>query len=169
MVNFFFDGWEPVLRVLVVGSLGYLALVVLLRSSGKRTLAQMSAFDFIITVAIGASFGRVLTARTVPLVEAVVAFALLIALQVVVSNLQLRSTWFRSALTGDPTLLYHRGEIQAAALRRVRLTESALHVAARQHGAGSLDEVAAIVLEPTGSLSVIGSSRVGDGGALPQD
>jgi len=169
MVNFFFDGWEPVLRVLVVGTLGYVALVVLLRSSGTRTLAQMSSFDFIITVAIGASFGRVLTARTVPLAEAVGAFALLITLQVVVSNLQMRSTWFRSVMTGDPTLLYHRGQIQTSALRRVRLTESALHAAARQHGAGSLDDVAAIVLEPTGSLSVIGSTSIGDGGSLPQD
>lgn len=61
-VSFLFGGWAPVLRVLVVGTLGYLALVAMLRWSTKRTLVQMSAFDFIITVALGASFGRILTA-----------------------------------------------------------------------------------------------------------
>ncbi|MFI7742547.1 hypothetical protein [Kocuria rhizosphaericola] len=38
----------------------------------------MNSFDFVITVAIGATFGRVLTARSIPLLEAVTAFALLV-------------------------------------------------------------------------------------------
>lgn len=155
MVNFFFDGWEPIVRTLVVGTLAYAALVVLLRASGKRTLAQMNSFDFVVTVAIGASFGRVLTARSVPLAEAVTAFALLVALQLVVTTAQLRSPWFARVVTADPTLLLHDGEVQRAALRRSRLTEDQLRAAARQHGAASLDDVSVIVLEPDGRLSVI--------------
>lgn len=169
MVNFFFDGWEPVLRVLVVGTLAYVALVVLLRTSGKRTLAEMNSFDFVITVAIGASFGRVLTARAIPLAEAVAAFALLVGLQLLVTSVQLRSPWFRSVVTADPTLLYHQGRIHSSALRRVRLTEDQLRSTVRQHGAGSLDQVAAIVMEADGKLSVIRSPDVGDAGALPRD
>ena len=34
MVNLFFDGWEPIVRILVVGTSGYFALVFLLRASG---------------------------------------------------------------------------------------------------------------------------------------
>ncbi|CAN5815308.1 hypothetical protein BH23GEM7_BH23GEM7_39940 [soil metagenome] len=77
-VTFFFGGWEPMLRIVVVGTLGYIALLLLLRLAGKRTLAQMNAFDFVVTVAIGASFGRILTARSVALAEAVAAFTLLV-------------------------------------------------------------------------------------------
>jgi uncharacterized membrane protein YcaP (DUF421 family) len=166
MVNFFFDGWEPIARIVVVGTLGYLALVLLLRVSGKRTLAQMNGFDFVITVAIGASFGRVLTTRAVPLAEAVTAFAVLVCLQFVMSGLQLRSRWFSSVVTAYPTLLFYRGELRASALRRVRLTEDELRAEVRRHGAGTLEEVAAIVMEPDGSLSVIKAADLGDGGAL---
>ena len=166
MVNFFFDEWEPIVRILVVGTLGYFALVVLLRASGKRTLAQMNSFDFVITVAIGASFGRVLTARSIPLAEAVTAFALLMILQFVVSSLQLRSRWFASVITADPTLLYYRGRVRTSSLRRVRLTEDELRATVRQHGAGTLDDVAAIVMESDGTLSVIRSANLGDGGAM---
>lgn len=70
MVHFFFNGWQPIVRIVVVGTLGYVTLILLLRVSGKRTLAQLNSFDFIITVALGASFGRILTARTVALAEA---------------------------------------------------------------------------------------------------
>ena len=41
----FFDGWTGLLRVLVVGTLAYAALVLLLRVTGKRTLSKMNAFD----------------------------------------------------------------------------------------------------------------------------
>lgn len=167
MVNFFFDGWAPVGRILVVGTLAYTALVVLLRVSGKRTLSRMNSFDFVITVAIGATFGRILTARSIPLLEAVTAFALLIGLQYLVARLQVRSRRFSRALTAEPTLLVHRGRILHDALRRERLTEAELEGAVRKHGLGSLQEAAAVVLEDDGRLSVIGGNATGDGGILP--
>ncbi len=45
----FFNGWESLLRTLVVGVLAYISLVLSLRISGKRTLAKMNAFDLIVT------------------------------------------------------------------------------------------------------------------------
>lgn len=166
-MNFFFDGWEPVARILVVGTLGYTALVLLLRVSGKRTLAQMNSVDFVITVAIGASFGRILTAREVSVLEAVAAFVLLITLQHVVATLQLHSRRFNRLVTAEPTLLLHRGEVLHHALRRARITEKELGGAVRKHGLGSLQETEAVVSESDGTLSVVAPDRAGDGGVLP--
>jgi len=90
-VNFFFAGWEPILRILVVGVAMCVALVVFLRISGSRTLSTMHVFDVIITVAIGSSFGRARTASGVALAEALVAVVLLIGLQYAVARFQTRS------------------------------------------------------------------------------
>ncbi|WP_222845009.1 DUF421 domain-containing protein [Kocuria sp. CNJ-770] len=169
MVNILFDGWEPVARIVVVGTLAYTALVVLLRVSGKRTLSRMNSFDFVITVAIGATFGRVLTTRSVPLVEAVTAFALLITLQYVVTSLQIRSKRFSRLVTAEPTLLLYQGRVLHDALRAERLTEKELDGAVRKHGMGSLQEAEAVVLEADGRLSVIGPDNAGDGAILPHD
>ena len=133
-VTFFFVGWPAIARILVVGPLAYVALILLLRISGKRTLAQMNAFDFLITVALGASFGRILTARSVALGEALTAFTLLVILQYGVTWLQVRSQRFAHAITAPPTLLYFRGRILHDALRRERLTEAELMSAVRQQG-----------------------------------
>lgn len=167
MVNILFDGWEPVARIVVVGTLAYTALVVLLRVSGKRTLSRMNSFDFVITVAIGATFGRVLTTRSVPLAEAVTAFALLITLQYVVTSLQIRSKRFSRLVTAEPTLLLYQGRVLHDALRAERLTEKELDGAVRKHGMGSLQEAEAVVLEADGRLSVIGPDSAGDGAILP--
>jgi uncharacterized membrane protein YcaP (DUF421 family) len=73
----FFDSWFGLLRVVVVGTLAYVALVVLLRASGKRTLAKLNAFDLIVTVALGSTLATVLLSKSVALLEGLVAFILL--------------------------------------------------------------------------------------------
>lgn len=166
MVNVWFDGWQAIVRILVVGTLGYGALVVLLRVSGKRTLAQMNSFDFVLTVAVGATFGRVMTARSVSLAEAVTAFALLIGLQYVVTLLQVHSRFVAKAVTAAPTMVAYDGQAIADALRRQRLTEQELLAAVRKHGYGDLAGTAAVIMETDGQLTVLGPQRVGDRSAL---
>ncbi len=51
----FYDNLSGLLRVLVVGPLAYVWLIATLRITGKRTLAQLNAFDFIVTVAFGST------------------------------------------------------------------------------------------------------------------
>lgn len=163
-VVYFFGGWDPIGRILVVGTLTYVALVVILRISGSRSLASMNAFDFIVSVAIGAVFGRTLTAKGVALAEAVTALALLVALQYTVAWLQTRWTFFMGIITNPPALLYYRGEFLREAMRRQRVTEAEVQGAARKKQLGSMEDVEAVVLESSGEFSVIES--LGDGSAL---
>ena len=163
-VIFWFGGWPPIIRILVVGALMYVALVILLRLSGSRTLASMNVFDFIVTVAIGAAFGRTLTTRAVALVEALTAFALLVGLQFSVAWAQTRWTQLMGIVTNPPALLYFRGEFLRKAMRQQRVTEALLRAAVRKEHLGSMNEVEAIVLESSGEFSVIRS--IGDGSAL---
>jgi hypothetical protein len=65
----FYDDWQGLIRVVVVGSAAYTALIVLLRVSGKRTLAKLNAFDFIVTVTLGSTLATVLLSSTVALAE----------------------------------------------------------------------------------------------------
>lgn len=158
-VIYFFSSWEPVGRILVVGTAMYASLVLLLRISGNRTLATLNTFDFIVTVAVGSAFGRALTAKNVALVEAVVAFALLIVLEFVLAWLQSRWPSFTSVMRNSPTLLFFRGEFQQESMRRKMVTEKELREAARKKSFASLDEIEAIVLESNGDFSVIGAGQ----------
>ncbi|WNB84329.1 DUF421 domain-containing protein [Cellulomonas sp. ATA003] len=140
--------------------------MLLLRGTGPRNMAKMTPFDFVITVTLGSAFGRVLTASEVSLAEALVTFTLLIALQWVFATG--RARWPAIARLLDPgaTLLYHDGQPMERALRRHRMVESDLHSAAREKGFGSLDEVAAVILQADGTFAVISTDKMGDGASL---
>ncbi|MEO1764122.1 MAG: DUF421 domain-containing protein, partial [Cyanobacteria bacterium J06629_18] len=48
-----FNSWDTLQHTLIVGTLGYVATIILLRVSGKRTLSKWNSFDFIVTIAFG--------------------------------------------------------------------------------------------------------------------
>ncbi|MDQ1254567.1 MAG: hypothetical protein QG646_3837 [Euryarchaeota archaeon] len=90
-MGLFFNSWNDLVRVLVLGILGYISLVLLLIVSGNRTLSKLNAFDFVITIALGSTFGSLLLNKSVALVEGVTTFAVLIGLQYTVSWITIRS------------------------------------------------------------------------------
>lgn len=151
----FFDNWMGLLRVLVVGTLAYAALVVLLRATGKRTLSKMNAFDLVVTVALGSTLATVLLSKDVALAEGIVAFTLLVLLQYAITWLSVRSERVRALVKAEPCLLLRDGHFLHGAMRRERVTEDEVQAAARAQGIASLDEVAMAVLETDGSFSVM--------------
>ncbi len=151
----FFDNWMGLLRVVIIGTLAYTALVLLLRVTGKRTLSKMNAFDLVVTVALGSTLATVLLSKDVALAEGLVAFTLLVLLQYAITWLSVRSDRVRSLVKAEPCLLLRDGHFLHEAMRRERVTEDEVQAAARAQGIASLDDVAAAVLETDGSLSVI--------------
>lgn len=150
----FFDNWDGLVRVVVVGVCAYVALLLLLRASGKRTLAKLNAFDFVVTVALGSTLATVLLSSEVALAEGVLAMAVLVALQFLVAWLSVRSRRVEGLVKSEPTLLYRSGFLHGS-MRRMRVTEDEIRQAARATGKSGLDEVTAVVLETDGSLSIL--------------
>ncbi|ACI97472.1 DUF421 domain-containing protein [Rhodospirillum centenum] len=164
-----FDSWSGLGRVLLVGTLAYLALVLLLRVSGKRTLTKMNAFDLVVTVALGSTLATVLLSKSVALAEGILALALLIFLQFAITWAQVRSSGVQALIKAEPTLVLHRGRFLEGALRAQRLTREEVLAAMRGSGVAMPEQAYAVVLETDGSVSVIRSrpETAGEGGTLP--
>ena len=161
----FFDSWTGLLRVLVVGVLAYAALILFLRVSGKRTLAKLNAFDLVVTVALGSTLSSIILTKSVALLEGLLAFVLLILLQFVITWLSVRSERFKDLIKAEPTLLLFEGRFVEGAMRRQRVTRDDLLSAVRAQGVADLTELAAVVLETDGSISVVKKAS-GEHGAL---
>lgn len=145
------------LRTGVLGTCAYVALVVLLRISGKRTLSKMNAFDFLVTVALGSPLATVLISRDTSLAQGVFALALLVGMQFVVTWLSVRWRWVRKLATGEPQTLLYRGEFIGSSLRSSRVTEDEVLAALRASGVDDRRRVHTVVLETDASFSVIES------------
>jgi uncharacterized membrane protein YcaP (DUF421 family) len=156
-----FDTWFGLVRIVVVGTAAYAALVLILRVSGKRTLAQLNAFDLVVTVALGSTLATVLLSKSVALADGLLGFALLVGLQYAVAWVSVRSPRFGAVVKSEPSLLLHRGRFLEGAMRRQRVTQEEVVSALRSSGLARPEDAAAVVLETDGSLSVVRAA--GDG------
>jgi uncharacterized membrane protein YcaP (DUF421 family) len=155
----FFNSWYGLGRILIVAFLAYFALIICLRISGKRTLAKWNAFDFIVTIALGSILATQILSKETPLLEGVLAFSFLIALQFLITKISVYSKFVRDSVKAEPTLLLRDGKFIDEALRRQRVTESEIRAAVRAKGFAALEDAEAVVLETDGSFSVIEKSE----------
>ena len=153
--SIFFNGWGAFLRTLVAGICAYLAMVILLRGSGKRTLSQMTPFDMIIPLTLGPILASTILLPQVSLVQGLFAFGLLIGLHQLMAWLSRRFEQVRELIEPEPTLLVLRGGFLHKAMRRERVAEEELLEAVRESGLSSIKDAEAIVLEADGQFNVI--------------
>ncbi len=161
------DDISDVATVVVTTALTYAWLVLLLRVSGKRTLSQLNAFDFIVTVALGSIMASVILSSTVAWTEGAAALTTLAVLQFAAAWASTRVDWVRTALTSQPTVLLRDGQMNTVAMLRERIDEDSLCAAVRSSGNGDLRSLAAVILETDGTLSVIAHTSLGGGSAMP--
>ncbi len=150
-----FESWDSIGRTAATGVIAYAALVSFLRLSGKRTLSKLSAFDLVVTVALGSTLATVILSRDVALVDGLLALALLIGLQYGVAWLNVRAAAFGRLVKNEPTMLLYEGVFLERAMRRARITCDEVLAAVRAQGVEDLGTLRAVVLETDGGLSVV--------------
>ncbi len=157
----FFDDWFSIVRILSIGVLSYVALIVLLRLSGKRTLSKWNAFDFVVTIAFGSILATVVISKDISLTEGVLALFLLVGLQFVITWLCVRYEWIDHLVKAEPSLVFHRGEFVDETMRKERVSETEILAAIRSSGEAQIEKIEAVVLETDGSLSVLKKPKEG--------
>lgn len=149
------DSLDTLSRTALNGLFAYVGLIVVLRISGKRTLASLNAFDFVVTVALGSTLATILLSTDVSVAQGLVAFVILIGLQYVVAWCSVRSQVVREGVRSSPVALVVHGQYRHDAMDAVRVTESEVAQALRRTGRGTLADVAAVVMETDGGLSIV--------------
>lgn len=155
MAELFWTSWYAVARAAILAAGGYVALVLLLRASGKRSTSKLNMFDWAMTVALGSMLATIALSNSVPLAAGITAFATLIGLQFLIAWLTARSSAVRSIVKAQPALLYHRGEFLRDQMRTERIAEEEIRAVVRESGYGSMESVQAVVLETDGELSIL--------------
>jgi uncharacterized membrane protein YcaP (DUF421 family) len=155
MDHLFFNGWEALIRIVIVGVVSYITLILLLRVSGKRTLSRMNAYDMVITMALGSILAKVLLTADQSISESVTAMFVLIALQYSVSVAMCRWRWMRHFLSAKPTLLFHQGQYIEGAMKKERVDKDEVQAAIHAKGIADNGVVEAVILGTNGDLSVL--------------
>lgn len=134
----------------------YLILLVILRIAGKRTLAQITVFDFILVLIISEATQQALLGDDFSITGAAVVIATLVLLDIALSELKQRSQRVDDVIDDIPVVIVDNGKLLLDRMNRARIDEQDILVAARElHGLERLDQIKYAVLERSGGISIV--------------
>jgi len=142
---------DIVLRAVII----YLLVFAFTRALGRRELATLQPFDFILLVVIGDLIQSGVTQNDLSITGVLITVSTIGTLQVAISYLSFRFRKMRPFLQGEPIVLVQNGQVIARNMRRERLTTDDLAEKARMNEIESIDQVKWAVLETNGDISFI--------------
>ncbi len=154
-------GWVAVKAVLL-----FAVAVIGLRLGERRTLAQLSAFDFAVAVAIGSIIGRGSTASDTSFATSAIALITFLVAHRLIAMGRRHSRVVR-LIDHPPRVLVAGGELQPGELARAGLTDTDVYSLLRESGVGDLGQVGYLLYEPRGAVTLIRADR--EPGPLFQD
>ena len=132
----------------------YVTAIIGLRLGKRRILAELSPFDFVAAVAVGAIVGRIPSASDADYLAGAVTLIAVLFAHTVVSHLRHYSSVAR-LVDQDPRILVANGRMLDGALRRCGLSRADVGSLLRQRGVHRLGEVQYMILEEGGKVSVV--------------
>jgi uncharacterized membrane protein YcaP (DUF421 family) len=142
---------EFVIRTTVV--FWFLWLVV--RGTGKRSLAELTPLDLLLIVVIGDIVQQGITQEDMSITGALLVVSTFVVWTLGADALSTRSHRAAQRLSGEPVIVVRDGEPLTDRLDRERISLDDLKEAARMEGIADLSEVRFAVLETDGRFSFI--------------
>jgi uncharacterized membrane protein YcaP (DUF421 family) len=158
-----FTTWVTALQIVVRTGAVYLLVLVGVRLTGKREVGQMTPFDLTLLLLLSNSVQNAMTGPDTSLMGGAVAATVLLTLNYLVAELSGINRRFRRVVQGSPSLLIHDGQLIMEHLKKEHLTVDEVMRSLREHGIGSIAEVAIGVLEVDGSVSFLKIDELPEG------
>lgn len=147
--------WTALLMVVLTTIAIYITLIAYTRVAGLRSFSKMSSFDFAMTVAIGSLVATTILTENPPLLQAMVALAMLYILQMTVAKLRGKSKTWSYMVDNEPLLLMDGPEVLDNSLKEAKMTYDDLRAKLREANVTQIAQVKAVVMETTGDVSVL--------------
>ena len=146
---------NPFVNTFILGTVAYVAIIFMLRVSGKRTLSKWNSFDFVVTIAFGSILSSILLSTKDSFGTGILSFGLLVLFQYILTWVSTRSSLVQKLVKAEPALLLYKGQFKHDVLKRERIAEGEVLAALRANGVSAIEDADAVVLETDGSFSVI--------------
>ncbi|MDQ9169691.1 DUF421 domain-containing protein [Oxalobacteraceae bacterium R-40] len=142
--------WEFIAR----GAIVYLALLVLIRISGRRTVGQFTPFELLVVMLLSEGVSNSLSGSDESVSGGLIIAATLITLNMLIATLTARSRKAADLIDGTPVLLGRDGKVFHHVRKSMRVSEDEIQQALHEADC-SLDKMKCIFLEADGSITVL--------------
>jgi len=143
------------MQIIVRASVMFVFLFIVMRTMGRKELAELSAFELILIIVMGDLIQQGVTEQDNSLTGAITAIATFVLWMLALSYVSYKSKRARTIIEGRPAIIIRDGMPQEKILRYERLSLDEVMDAAREQGIRDLGDVQVGVLESDGSFSFI--------------
>lgn len=140
-----------IIRTLIL----YATTVLLLRVMGKRQIGQLQPYELVVIIMISELAAIPMQNSGIPLLSGLIPIFILVAAQVTLSYISLKSERARGVICGTPSIVIENSRIVEDELRRLRLNLNDLLEQLRLKNVADISDVEYAILETGGQLSVI--------------
>lgn len=148
---------ETILRAVAV----YLFLLLIFRAFGKRSLAQITTFDFVMLLIVAETTQQALLGDDFSVISCLLLVATLLLLDRVLSFFKERSAWFEAVAEGRPLVILQDGRPLPERMEKSGVDESDILASAREgQGLERLDQIKFAVLERNGAITIIPADQI---------
>lgn len=146
---------ETIYRTLIL----YVTVLIVMRIMGKREIGQISPFDFVVAIIIAELAAIPMEGHHIPIWEGIIPIITLLAAEVTLSLISLKSRAARKIIDGSPSILIENGQILRKELAKQRYNLDDLLVQLREGGYPNVADVEFAILETSGKLTIIPRSQ----------
>src|SRR5688500_12936444 len=135
---------ESVIRAAVV----YSILLVVFRLAGNRSIAQLTAFDFVLLLIISEAIQQAMITDDYSITNAFLLIITLVGLDILMSLWKQRSKRVEKILDGVPVIVLRDGQILRDRMWKERVDEGDILSSARElHGLERMDQIKHAIVE----------------------
>ncbi len=145
---------EDFFMVLFRTTFFYFFVMAMYRIMGKREIAQLGVVDLIVSILIAELVAISIENLEDSIFMTIIPIALLVALEIVLARLALKSKKIRTIFGGKPSVIIEKGKVNFKEMVRQRYTMDDLLFELRQKSIKSLESIEYALLEPNGKLSI---------------
>lgn len=142
--------WTLIIRTLLM----YTLIVIAMRVMGKKQLGELQPSELVTTILISNMASISIETTELPLFNSIIPVFLLVALEILLSALCVRSRKLERLVSGTPRVVIRDGEIEQETLLELRFTIDDLLAALRDKDVFDINEVSFAMLETNGRLTV---------------
>ena len=133
----------------------YAFIILAVRLMGKRQVSDLQTSELVITLIISDIASIPMQSTEQPLFTGFLPIMVLVALEIIVSILMLKSSKFRNIICGNPIVIIKDGKIIEAELKKLRISYEDLYSILRQQEVFDVSDIKYGIIETNGSLSVL--------------
>jgi len=148
---------NPIVRSVIL----FFLLYLILRFSGKRTLAQISTFDTILILIISGATQKALISNDFSLINFLLLIVSLVGITYFLNFLEIKSPLFDQVGDGLPLILVKDGKFLRERMKKVQVSEGDILESARlSEGSRSIENIKYAILERGGKISIISKIEI---------